>query len=299
MQGQPFWGFSCQLWISRVASTGARTALPILYEPSPHPVWRQSEPTADAEDGCRFTVDSQPRFVPVEINGGAQYFDLFTVVAFIDAHHTASLAAQLMLLLFLFLFPFQIVKATQVVTTWQMVAFSHAYHNISYQSEDTSCSISAYIFLLSGFSSIAEERVPLLRCARWCHWRFAIGSLGSSSEFIIWKNVSRWAFIAALAWRREQMEDSSPWSKELVGQCHNVWAKEIEAARSFAALIPPFHPNDSGWRISESASVPSWTQPIHPWESVLFGFASFHNRDRILKDNGGSLSWDQGTCEKS
>ena len=95
MQGQPFWGFSCQLWISRVASTGARTALPILYEPSPHPVWRQSEPTADAEDGCRFTVDSQLRFVPVEINGGAQYFDLFTVVAFIDAHHTASLAAQL------------------------------------------------------------------------------------------------------------------------------------------------------------------------------------------------------------
>lgn len=29
-------------------------------------------------------------FVPVEINGGAQYFDLFTVVAFIDAHHTVS-----------------------------------------------------------------------------------------------------------------------------------------------------------------------------------------------------------------
>lgn len=29
-------------------------------------------------------------FVPVEIAGGEQYFDLFTVVAFIDAHHTVA-----------------------------------------------------------------------------------------------------------------------------------------------------------------------------------------------------------------
>ena len=35
-------------------------------------------------------TQGQPRFVPVEIAGGEQYFDLFTVVAFIDAHHTAT-----------------------------------------------------------------------------------------------------------------------------------------------------------------------------------------------------------------